>query len=91
MSTRKFVRGVGEKTEVVTVNYDVEIVEDEESLYLISGGLEIAWASEEVAGDRFLVSVQRGEKDFYVPNESEAVDALEDIGRFYLAVKAGEV
>ncbi|WP_100514424.1 hypothetical protein [Mycobacteroides abscessus] len=91
MSTRKLVRGIGEKTEVIKVNYNAEIVEDEENLYLVCAGSDIAWASEEVGGSRYVVSVFAGGSDFFVPNEIEAIDALHDIGLFYLAVKAGEV
>lgn len=89
MSERKFVRGIGEKKEVVEVSYDAEIVEDTESLYLVVGGTEIAFTSE--AGNKYVVSVFAGVNDFYVTSEVEAIDALADIGRFYLAVKAGEV
>lgn len=91
MSRQKLIRGIGEKTETVVVGYDAEIVGDGDGIYLISDEIEIASASEEFVGGSFLVTVQRGENDFYVPNESEAIDALDDIGRFYLAVKAGEV
>lgn len=91
MSTRKLVRGIGKKTETVTVGYDAEVVQDHENLYLFTGGTAIASATESIHGDRFIVAVKSGENDFVVENRREAVDALEDIGRFYLAVKAGEV
>lgn len=91
MSTRKLVRGIGGKTEVVTVNYDVEIVEDEEILYLVFEGSDIAHASEEVGGPLYVVSVFAGVNDFFVTSELEAIDALDDIGRFYLAAKAGGI
>lgn len=60
MSTRKLVRGIGENTEVIKVNYNAEIVEDEENLYLVCAGSDIAWSSEEVGGSRYVVSVFAG-------------------------------
>lgn len=84
MTARKLVRGIGEKK-----TYALEVVADSDGFFLMSGETELASASEGLRGEEYLVSVQEGAHDFYVRNESEALDALEDIGLFYLAVKRG--
>lgn len=87
MTARKLVRGIGEKK-----TYALEVVADSDGFFLMSGETELAYASENVCNDdEFLVSVQEGAHDFYVRNEFEALDALEDIGLFYLAVKRGDL
>lgn len=87
MTARKFVRGIGEKK-----TYQLEVVGDSDGFFLMSGETELASAFESVSNDyEFLVEVQEAAHDFYVRNESEALDALEDIGLFYLAVKRGDL
>ncbi|WNO26743.1 hypothetical protein SEA_GROUNDHOG_56 [Mycobacterium phage Groundhog] len=93
MSVRQL-RKIGE----VVTKADIEIVEDTsvEEVRLLLGGRVLAIATDEsLDGDgRWNVNIQDGQyrtNSFYVIDQDEAVDALEDIGVLYLAAKNGEL
>lgn len=96
--SNEVLRSWGEEVEVVVTQkvsqVRVEREESDGSLRLVVGDIEVATADKAARSGKCLVILRvpdRNYNDFYVSDESEAVDALEDIGRFYLAVKAGEV
>ncbi|WP_457062737.1 hypothetical protein [Mycobacteroides abscessus] len=90
-------RGLGNKREelVKKTFYEVQVVTTgDDKIALQAQGRELAWAYPSgTTTKRWLVGFTGldTENDFYVRDRENAVDALEDIGRFYLAVKAGEV
>ncbi|AYD86986.1 hypothetical protein SEA_NEARLYHEADLESS_57 [Mycobacterium phage NearlyHeadless] len=93
MSVRQL-RKIGE----VVTKADIEIVEDtsDEEVRLLLGSRVLAIATDEsLDGDgRWNVNIQDGQyrtNSFYVIDQDEAVDALEDIGVIYLAAKNGEL
>lgn len=90
-------RGLGKGTEVPTTKtvFEVQVVErGDGQVVLESGEKVLAWAGASSTVEPHWImgfSVIDVENDFYVRDKENAVDALEDIGRFYLAVKAGDV
>lgn len=89
-------RGLGKETkvQVTKTQFEVQICEISGGELVLETGdrvLARGYASGHV-GTSWLVCLSiNWENDFYVTDKENAVDALEDIGRFYLAVKAGEV
>lgn len=94
--TDTLVRGIGEKTVVTKTTYSGGVSETCYGHLVLKVGKEVLATSaphheDHTAPGEWLVSIAGSPNEFWVRNREEAIDALDDIGRFYLAVKAGEV
>ncbi|MBN7517064.1 hypothetical protein [Mycobacteroides abscessus] len=94
--TDTLVRGIGEKTVVTKTTYSGGVSETSYRHLVLEVGKEVLATSaphheDHTASGEWLVSIAVSPNEFWVRNREEAIDALDDIGRFYLAVKAGEV
>ncbi|ALH46902.1 hypothetical protein AVU87_gp43 [Mycobacterium phage Theia] len=87
------VREVG--TITVETKIEIEVVKlNPDRLELRAGDQVIAAASlDDWSGKRVvdINLVSNFTNAFYVPDENEAIDALEDIGQLYLALKKGDL
>ncbi|AKU42405.1 hypothetical protein AVT30_gp40 [Mycobacterium phage UnionJack] len=79
----------------IVVETKIEVVKiSSEHLELRAGDKVIASAAVDDWSDKYLVDIKLVSdytNSFFVPDEGEAVDALQDIGNLYLALKKGEV
>lgn len=93
----KVLRGLGKETEVPTTKtvFEVQVVDTGMGRVLLERDGRALAKAEPASYTSKLWMVEfislEGRNDFHVVSEEHAVDALEDIGRFYLAVKAGDV